>query len=266
MFLQINKGDVYINMSKIISIMSVMPGCGAKYIATNISHYHKQIDDESKIAIIDFDFENPFLAETLDLNDDVHRVDNLIEIIDGSILNNETFLINMIHLKNNVDLLKGTRLIGHQKIYNQNHIETILKFLRENYDYIYIVINPNTKNAGTIYTLFDTDEIVLVSRNNYSCLKKIDDVVKIIKQFLKNDCKLNLLYNQYYEASKIDFIDVIGMNSLNVIGAVNYDEETIDNLDIKINDMDIVQKISSKFKKEEPQKDLYKDILDKILE
>lgn len=253
-------------MSKIISLMSVMPGCGAKYIATNLSHYHKQIDDDSRIAIVDFDFENPFLADTLDLNDDIHRIDNLIEYIDGSILNDEMFMMNMIHLKNNVDLLKGTRLIGHQKIFNKNHIETILKFLRDNYDYIYVVINPNIRNAGTIYTLFDTDEIVLVAKNNYSCLNRIDYIVKIVKHFLKSDCKLKLLYNQYYDESKMDFVDVIGLNELIVVGAVEYDEETIDNLDLKVNEFDIMKKISRRFgRREDPQKEFYKEIIDNIL-
>ncbi|AMN31012.1 AAA family ATPase [Clostridium perfringens] len=251
-------------MGKIITVLSTTHGVGAKYITTNMSNYHKQMDDDKKILMIDFDFECPYLAGTLNLNDDIHCIDNFIEFIDGEILTDEIFLANIVHLKNNVDLIKGTKLVGHKKVFKTNHIETILEFAKKHYDFIYVVVSPDSSNAGAVVTLFNTDNVLIVSKNNYPSLMNLENVIGLVRNFAPKYIKLNFLYNQFYEESKIDFSDIIGMNDLNVIGAIPYNESTIDNMDIKDGESSL-KKILDRWKKNNPQKDLYTDIINKVL-
>lgn len=241
---------------KIIVITSVTQGCGAKYIATNLSNVQK-FESENKIAIVDFDFINPFLAESLALHDETHNIDNLIENIDADFLNDELFLENMIHLKNKVHLLKGTKLLNHYKIFNEKHITTIIKLLRRNYDYSYIVVNNNNLNAGTIYSLFNADKEIIVARNNYTCLNKLPKTLELINQYKRDDSKVKFIFNQYSPVNKIDFIELMKENNIEIAGLVEYDSSTVDNVDILNNKFKI-------FKKSSPTQKMYQEILDRI--
>lgn len=217
---------------KVVVCYPVIQGDGCKYIATNLAHHYKSVNSEKRVALVDLDLKLPYLANMISTHDDIHGIDNLIDKIDGGFLTDDLFKENMVKLKSNVELLKGTKLIGNHKIFNKNHIEKVISHLRELYDFIVISVSPDADNAGTVYGLYESDEVVLVCRNNYANFKAFDRAVSVIRQYKKSDNTLKLIFNMYSESSQIDFNSHIKDHSIEVIGAVKYDESTIDNVDL----------------------------------
>ena len=137
---------------KLFVCMPVMVGNGSKYIATNLAHYTKKLYPDKKVALVDFDFINPYLAEKLSLHDNIHGIDNLTDKIDGNFLDNHLFTENMVKLKNGVELLKGTKLTHNLDLIKKHHIEKILELLRSLYDFVFIAVS-NKVTSGTVYGL-----------------------------------------------------------------------------------------------------------------
>lgn len=211
---------------KIFVCLPVISGNGSKYVATNLAHYAKTKYPEKKIALVDFDFENPYLAEKLAQADSIHSIDNLIDKIDGNFLTDELFKENMIELKDGVDLLKGTKINNSIKIIQQIHIEKILELLKNEYDYIFIAVSNNI-SSGTVYSLLTADEIIVVAKNNYSSLRAYKRTLRIINNYKNNTSNLRLIINQYSESSDVSF-----GNDISDVDIVPYDSSSIDNSDL----------------------------------
>ncbi|AJD93446.1 hypothetical protein JMA_41290 (plasmid) [Jeotgalibacillus malaysiensis] len=218
--------------AKVIVFYPATQGVGGKYVATNVAHTMKEQHPEKTIALVDFDFRAPFLAGYLTDNDKVHGVDNLIEKIDGGFLNNDLFKENMVTL-NGIDVLKGTKLGKNHYFIEQKHIEEILTFLRRLYDVVLISVSSDTDNAGTTTALFNADEVVLVSRNDFTCYSVFESAMDIINFYKKDEAEVKFVYNQFDESSNLEFNTYIGKNGLPVIGVVPFASNTIDNRDLK---------------------------------
>lgn len=236
-----------VNKGKIIVCYPVVQGSGCKYTATNIAHYYKAINGDKKVALVDLDFKSPYLAHALSLHDGIHGIDNLIDKIDGGFLTEDLFLENMIKLKDNVDLLKGTKLVGNHKIFGKKHIETILNQLQSIYDIVIVAVSPDLDNAGTVYSLFQAEEVILVCRNNFSNFRTIDKAVSYVKQYKQSQTPIKMLYNMHYEGSQVDFTSSIKENELQVIGVVKYEESSIDNVDLNASSFKVFKSKSKNF-------------------
>lgn len=244
-------------MGKLIVVVPIVQGNGGKYITMNLATALKT-EKGGKVAIADFNVRNPYLCAGL-TDDRIHGVDNLIDKIDGGVLNQTLFSENMIELKNGIHLLKGTKLIGRHKIFNLNHVNTIVKFLKETYDNVFIAITSDTDNAFTIGALSEADEIILVSRNNYSTINAFNRVVEVVNHYKKNnDISLELIHNMYTQTTQTKLATLISENDVKVLGSIEYDETSIDNLNLVSSGMKLFK---SKNKNEEP----IKQILSKIL-
>lgn len=217
-------------MGKLSVILPIVPGNGGKYLTTSLANAYISTKG-GKVAIADFDVKNPYLAHAL-IEDRVHGVDNLIDKIDSNLLDETLFTENMVKLKNGVELLKGTKLIGRHKIFNKKHAETILKFLRNSYTQTFVSITPDTDNAFTVCAIFEADEIVLVSRNNISTIHSFDRVINIVNNYKKTEEPIKLIHNMYLQGSKNDVSQLITRYGISVLGAIEYDEATIDNINI----------------------------------
>ena len=218
--------------AKIITFFPVVQGVGCKYTATGFAFILTQMNPKAKVALVDFDFKNPYLAANLSNQDKVHGIDNLISKIDGNFLTNELFKENMIRLPEVFDLLRGTELIGRDHLITKRHIDKIIEFLRLNYDYVVIAVSPNADNAGTVYGLYESDEVVMVTRINQACYTNLPKAVNIINSYKKSPKRIKLVYNMYTDNYHIDFTQITTDNNLDVIAGLPYDESTIDNHNI----------------------------------
>lgn len=220
------------NKAKIITVYPVMAGNGAKFVSTNLANSLKEEFADKKVALVDFDLKKPYLAHSLSEFDDIHGLDTLVEKIDGNILSNDLFLENMIHMKNNVELLKGTKLIGKYKGFTTEHITSVIEYLQDLYDYVVISVASEADNAGTVHALNKADEIVVVMRNNLANLKMFDISMTLINHYKKKDTGLKGMYNMFIQNSKTDLGNVVRDYGIEVIGIVEYDETSYDNMNL----------------------------------
>lgn len=218
--------------AKIVTFFPVVQGVGCKYTATGFAYILTQMNPKAKVALVDFDFKNPYLAANISNQDKVHGIDNLISKIDGNFLTNELFKENMIRLPEVFDLLKGTELIGRDHLITKRHIDKIIEFLRMNYDYVIIAVAPSADNAGTVYGLYEADEIIMVTRINQACYTNLPKAVNTINSYKKSAKRIKLVYNMYTDNYHIDFTQITMDNNLEVIAGLPYDEATIDNHNI----------------------------------
>lgn len=243
---------------KIILCMPIVTGNGSKYIATNLAHYTKNMYPTKNVALVDFDFKSPYLAEKLSLHDTTHSIDNLIDKIDGNFLNDVLFAENMIKLKNGVDLLKGTKITHNVKLIQKNHIENILELLKKKYDYVFVSVS-NEVLSGTVYGLFEATDVILVARNNYSNFKEFPKILKLVNNYKNSESNVNLFINQYAETSDVVFNDLFNGTKIDNVELIPYNEETFDNSDLDKN------KIGNKIFKKNVPEEMFTNILNKIL-
>lgn len=245
---------------KVIVGCSAVQGNGCKYILTNLAHYCKLANTERKVALVDFDFMIPTLAEAISNDDKIHGIDNLIDKIDSGFLTHDLFEENMVELKDGVKLLKGTQLIRNNTIFNRKHIETIIENLRALYDYVFISVSSEHSNAGFVYSMFEADEVLLICRNNASNLKMLNNSLAMINHYKHSERKINVLYNMYNENSNVDLATMLSKHSnIKVVGFIKYDEGTIDNIDLK-NGLTFKM-----FKGKNKNNEIYENILNDIM-
>lgn len=220
--------------AKVITFYPVVQGVGCKYTATGMAFILSQMYPKAKIALADLDFKNPYLAANLITFDQVHGIDNLISKIDGNFLTDELFKENMIHLDGLFDVLKGTDLVGRDHLITKKHVERIIEMLREHYDYVIIAVAPNADTAGTVYGLYEADEVVMVTKINQACFVNISKATDIINTYKRTSKSVKLVYNMFVQNYHIDFTQLIAKNNLKVIAGLPYDESTIDNHNIGV--------------------------------
>ncbi|WPS85408.1 AAA family ATPase (plasmid) [Brevibacillus halotolerans] len=222
---------------KVYAIMSVVQGNGAKYVATNLakSIKRKEKKENKSVLLVDFDFENPYLAYEFVKHDSIHGIDNLLPHIHESGISQEVFQENIISTRIDVDVLRGTQFIGKSKQFSKLHVDSILNTARKLYDVIIVVVSPKANNAGTVYTLFNADQVILVLRNNYSNFLRVDLSLRIVNQYTKGDSPTLIIYNMQNIQSKADVSEKLkGFPfDLKVAGVLEYDERSIDNVDLE---------------------------------
>ncbi|MBP1308695.1 MinD-like ATPase involved in chromosome partitioning or flagellar assembly [Paenibacillus sp. 1182] len=223
---------------KVYAIMSVVQGNGAKYVATNLAKSLRRNGKKEmfkKVLLIDFDFENPCLAYEFVKEDDTHGIDNLLAHLNSSGLNESVFSENVIRTSLDVDVLRGTHFIGKVKRFSSLQIESILEVARKLYEVVIVVISPKANNAGTVYTLFEADQVILVLRNNHANLLKVDGVLRVVNQYHKTEHPTLVIYNMKNMLSKVDVNDKLkdSLLDLKVVGVLEYDDQSTDNLDLQ---------------------------------
>lgn len=221
---------------KVYAVMSLVQGNGAKYVASNIAKTLRHADKKAdrRVLLVDFDFDNPYLAYDLVEHDTIHGIDSLVPHIYENGVSEDIFKENTTDTRIDVDVLKGTIFPGKAKQYSKRHIEGIIETARKIYDDIFIVISSKSNNAGTIYTLFNADEVILVVRNNYTNVMHFDRVIRVISQYRRNLNPIWTIYNFQNQYAKSDLSEKMKACPLDieVIGVIENDDRSIDNIDL----------------------------------
>lgn len=220
---------------KLFAITSIAQNSGAKYFVTNLAHYIKKRDkrDEINVLIIDFDFNNPYLAHNYVKHDKVHGVDNLLNTINSGGLNDELFLDNVIETSLKFDVLKGTSLPEKKRMFTKEAIETILDKAVNIYDYVFAVIGNNPSDAGMVYTLMHAEEVFVVVRDNVTNTENAPKILAGIKSYYSASNPLMIIHNYRNTHSTSEFNSVLKDGEIYVAGSLIYDEKSIDNINLE---------------------------------
>lgn len=235
---------------KIITIFPVAGGNGASYTAVNLAYALREKDPYKKIAIADFDFAHPFLGAGLTA-DTVHGIDNLVDKLNGDFLDNELFMENMIKLRENIDLLRGTQL-GRFNLVKQDHLKKISEFLKEEYDVVIIVTNHAVTDGGTAVGLYVADHTLVIGRYNAANALLAQKTVDAVRTYGgKGD--VGVLYNFYQNQNGIDFSEVF--EDWPIFGTLPYLPDTVDNQHL------ISKGLSPMKKRKNATQDVYEQII-----
>lgn len=217
---------------KIYHIMSLIPQNGAKYVATNLGYFAKKRKKDSKILLIDLDFDNSTLAYFY-TKDYTYSIDNLMPVKND--IKKATIYNNVIKTNLGFDILKGTSIKSSDYI-SSDLVAIILNLVKKMYDYIFVVTQSNLKNPSTVITLLNTNEVILVLRNNYSNLIKSTKFIQEIKPFIEGKSALNIVINYKDYNNEVNISEVIKSTeeiNINCLGVLDYDIKSVDNLNLK---------------------------------
>lgn len=218
-------------MGKIYVYASAMAGAGSKFMAANFAHYTKQQYPGMRVALLDFDFTYPYLAERLALHDSVHSIDNLTDKIDGGFLDDKLFTENMVTLRSGVELLKGTQFAGNYHVVGKSHIDQIMALAKEQYDYVFVAVGSEM-HAGIAYSLFHADQVFAVAQNNYANFRRMPNLSEVLGHCTQTGTPIHFIINQYVEASDVVFTEFIEAHRIQHIELVPYIEEAFDHTDL----------------------------------
>lgn len=220
---------------KLFAITSIVVGNGSKYFATNLAHYLKKKDkkDDLKVLLIDFDFDNPYLAYEYVKHDMVHGVDNLLNTINSGGLTDELFLDNIVGTDLDFDVLKGTALPDKKRVFTKEVVRIIIEKALSNYDYVFVVIGNNPSDAGMVYTLTQADEVFIVARDNYTNVSCSTKVFDYIKAYYKKSNPLMIIHNYRNTHATSEFNRLLKDGEIYVAGSLVYDEKSIDNVNLE---------------------------------
>lgn len=221
--------------SKIITIVPTNTGAGAKFTTVLLAQSILANDPNAKVAIVDFDFRNPYLAAYLTPEDSFHGVDNLLEKIDANYLTRELFKENMVKISGtNINVLKGTKLGGRYDFITKDHVEKIISLLREEYDYSLIAVNSRGDNSGTVFALNKADEVVVVASQDYMGATKLNATIDMVETYRSIRSRIKLFINRRdYRYDEIRFEKETDERGLEVIGSLPYDPTYVDNRYLK---------------------------------
>jgi MinD-like ATPase involved in chromosome partitioning or flagellar assembly len=220
-------------MSKVLVFYPIISNNGAKFTATNFAFAYSKKYKNKKIALVDFDFKNPGTGRVFLKGNKGIGIDNIIEKINSAYFDEKIFIGNMFSINKNIDILYGTDNYLDYKNITEEQVETILSELKKHYDYVLINVNSDSDNAGTVYSLLNSDEIIMVVRNNYANLIKLDYSLKLIVQYKNNEKPLRIIYNFYNENSTCngEIGKIIGDRNTSILGYYDYDGAGVDNID-----------------------------------
>lgn len=222
----------------VTTVLPIVNGNGANYLAMNLAFACKEKNANAQVAVVDFDFLSPFLGAGMH-DDKIHGIDNLIDKINGDFLTDELFEQNMIRLKAGIFLLRGTQMGSFRQVVRPQHLEAIMRHLKRQYDYVFIAVNASHLDGGAVTGIFEADNILVLGRYNKANELRAKDTAEIVKS-ISNNPNVGVVYNFYNGQKKIHMPQEFSKWA--VIGLVEYQETTIDNVNLLARGLSIAPK------------------------
>lgn len=226
-------------MSKIITVVSSVPGNGSKFVATELAYHLKekiiqrmpnfkdiiQKEKRSPVLLIDFNFNQPYLCKSLS-NDLERGLDTLLPHMSNKELPDVVFKRSVELLDIEVDVLKGFGSANQHNAINDSQVTTILNKAKEMYEVVIVVVELAVNNAATPRTLFLSDEICLVMRSNMINYLALSETVKVLN-WLVADKPLNIIYNFQGEQVITEINEEFAKSGLNLKVLADYPYESL---------------------------------------
>lgn len=215
--------------SHVTTIYPIAGGNGAAYVTIQMAYAFREVEKHKKIAVVDFDFNSPTLAAGLH-EDNAHGIDRLVDKLNGNLLTTDGFLENMIKLKKDIHLLRGSQLAHRFPFVSQAHLDQIVGLLREEYDYIFIATSEKASDGGTPVALFHADTIAVVGRYTHKNEWRLKEAISTVKGYAQTKT-VAVVYNLFEDQNKMDFSKQLP-ESWKVAGTLPYLPSGIDNKNV----------------------------------
>lgn len=189
---------------KILAFISCKGGSGATFLAANLA-YSLASQGNKKVALFDFNLQ---FGDALLFLSDQKPSTTLSEVARGIHRLDPAFLASsMVNVKPNLSVLAAPEDPAHGMEVKPDHIDTLLKMARQQYDFIVLDVGRNL-DAQTIKALDHADMIFAVLQVTLPFIrdgKRLLDVFRTL-DYPKN--KVNLVVNRYQKGGDIGLGDL----------------------------------------------------------
>lgn len=223
---------------QIVTVLSTVVGNGSKYVAPRLAKeiYKNYDDEESKVLLIDFDFDHPYLGIKLIDEEAPKTIDDLFPLLRDELEKDISLIKEYVieTLIDGVDLLKGTRFPQLTKHLSPEYIKLVFKAAREIYDHIIVVVSPAPNNLATIYSLIEADKVVLINRQNETNVGRLPNMIKMLRQYYTKQEHIRVLYNFDSDYTDADTTELLENSYLpiKVVATLEYEAKSVDNNDL----------------------------------
>ena len=184
---------------------------GKSILAINLGKSY--IYSNNKILIVDADFVNNSLNVILGIKKFSKKIEN------------KNYSNNIIKINNKIDLYTNIEKSTNTNFLEKNLI-TMIKKLKENYNYIFIDTNSIELIEFNSKLLEISDMNLFISDTNLLEINKsIKLLDKYINKYKTNKNKINILFNKYNSESISNKILNNIFSEFNIIGYLNYNKK-----------------------------------------
>ena len=190
---------------KVIVFTSGKGGSGATFLACNLGYILAATRSDIKVALLDLNLQFGdaalFLSDRIPPNTLADVASN-ISRLDGSLLSS-----SMIQILPNFGILAAPEDAERAVEVKPQHIDTLIKLARHQYDYVILDIG-RTLNSASLKALDHADNIFLVLQQTLPFIRDSKRLIRILLSLGYPKAKINLLINRYEKASDIDVREV----------------------------------------------------------
>lgn len=239
----------------IILVKSLSVASGSNYVTTNIAHTLGLNDKNKQILIIDFNLNNPSLFRAFP-NTNHSSIDNIASSINDKTKIEEVIDLNIDRLSSNLSVIKGTKLtsgFSAESYYSYDLTSEMIKEIVKNTDFDTIVISSGSNLNDSSLALIDIcTQLLTVVRSNAYGLDNINDV-REFSRLHKPEDKPKVVINYYIDRLKNE-LD-IKTEGMEIVSVLNYEEDSVDNIDVINNLENKFSGVMSKIKRNKGKED-----------
>lgn len=196
-------------------------GVGKTTLATNLAVVLAQ-NEKKKVALIDLDLQFGDIAVMLNLTDGKTISDMVRE---QKVLNSDTLSNYMLRHFTGIDILPAPLFPQDAEYVTTQHVGTILRLLKENYDYI-IIDTASTFHDINLQALDLTDQIILVANRDLATIKNVKTSLNILDSLDLRD-KIRLVLNRSDQDLGVEVSDLEKGVELVVSHLIPSDERSV---------------------------------------
>jgi MinD-like ATPase involved in chromosome partitioning or flagellar assembly/DNA-binding NarL/FixJ family response regulator len=196
-------------------------GVGKTTLATNLAVVLAQ-NEKKKVALIDLDLQFGDIAVMLNLTDGKTISDMVREQKE---LNSDTLTNYMLRHFTGIDILPAPLFPQDAEYVTIQHVGTILRLLKENYDYI-IIDTASTFHDINLQALDLTDQIMLVANRDLATIKNVKTSLNILNSLDLRD-KIRLVLNRSDQDLGVEIADLEKGVELVVSHLIPSDERSV---------------------------------------
>ena len=197
--------------SKVISVISCKGGSGATFIATNLGYILSALFGK-KVLLIDI---NQYFGDASMFVSDKKPGMTLADVCNQMNRLDFAFLeSSLITVRPNYKILAAAENPDSAVDIKPEHLETIIRMARNNYDYIILDVGRQI-DALTVKGLDLSDTIYAVMQLVMPYIRDARNLLNMFKSLGYSQSKVQMIVNRYDKASKIKLSDLSGAIAVN---------------------------------------------------
>jgi pilus assembly protein CpaE len=206
--------------TQIISFLGCKGGVGTTFLVANVGSLLAK-ETGGKVLIIDLDLG----FSQLNYHFDIHPEHTMAELVENLERIDDAYLRSILYrLENNYYLLPAPNRLEEAEIINASHLEKIIHYLRESFDFNTILIDCcHQFDEITLKALDLSDILMLVTAQSIPALSNAKKMLEILNLLALKDLDIEVWVNFWDRQNQLTIGDVEGFLGKNIAGTITCD-------------------------------------------